>query len=165
MRPPDKSGVARAWLIEVSDEVIEAHIKEWGFTHTTLRQWYINGPYHPLWEWWVVSVISLKDVEGVPPAHKQYPEAEYEFTIWSLDGVPNIDTCDRGDLENRGFKSYLHPADVTFHFHKVTDEQAKQICDGAVDLIVRGQSCDSDYRQFWLNALARTVEHFVLKLH
>lgn len=165
MREPDKSGVAKAWLINPNVKSINAHIKKFGYPPTGLRTWFINGPFHPFWSWWIVSVISLKDVPGVPPANKQYPEAEYEYTCYSLDGVPNIDELDKGNLKKRGFKSILQPADVQFHFHNVTDEQAIEICDAAVSHIVAGQSCDSDYRQYWKAMLARTVEHYVLGVH
>lgn len=48
MREPNLSGIAKPYLIEQSAEAIQAHIKEWGYEPTTLRQWYINGPDHPL---------------------------------------------------------------------------------------------------------------------
>lgn len=164
MREPDKSGVAQAWLIPLNQESVDAHIKEWGYPPATIRQWFVVGPYHPFWHWWMVSVIDLKDHDGMPPAHKQYPEAEYEFMIMSLNGEVNIEACDTGDFENRGFK-YLTPPDVVFHFHGVTEEQACEICDAAVSLIVKGQSCDSDFREYWKAMLARTVEHYVLGVH
>lgn len=164
MRDPDKTGVAQAWLIPISQEAIDAHIKEWGYLPASIRQWFIKGPYHPFWHWWMVSVIDLKDHEGMPPANKQYPEAEYEFIIMSLDGEVNIDACDKGKPENRGF-TYLQPPDVVFHFHGVTPEQASEICDSAVSLIVNGQSCDSDFREYWKSMLARTVEHYILGVH
>lgn len=164
MRGPDKSGVAQAWKINVTQAIIDAHVKEWGYPPTSVCQWFVNGPYHPFWHWWLVSVIDLKDHPGMPPANKQYPEAEYEFCIWSLEGEVNVDAIDAGDIENRGFK-ILQPADVTFHFHRVTREQAAEICDAAVATIVAGQSCDSDFREWWKGMLARTVEHYVLGVH
>lgn len=164
MREPDKSGVAQAWLLEETPEVQEAHIKNWGYPSTSVRHWFVQGPYHPFWHWWQVGVIDLADHPGMPPAHKQYPEAEYEFAIFSLQGEVDIDALESGDIENRGFK-VLQPADVVFHFHKVTREQAAEICDAAVTMIVKGQSCDSDFREWWKGALANTVEHYVLGVH
>ena len=165
MRDPDLKGVASAWLIKESEEAIQAHIKEWGYPPATLRNWYVNGPYHPFWSWWMVAVISLADIEGLPPANKQFPEAEYEFAIYSIKGIPDIDALDRGDVENRGFEAILSPPDVVFHFHKVTDDQAKKICDAAIKHIVAGQSCDSDYRSHWMEVMSKTVEHYVLGVH
>lgn len=165
VRDPDKTGVAKAWKIEPTDEAIRQHVESWGHAPTPVRTWYVNGPYHPLWSWWMVGVISLADVPGVPPAIKQYPEAEYEFTIYSLSGVPNIEALDRGDLANRGFDAILQPADVTFHFHGVNDRQAAEICDAAVAAICAGQSCDRDFREWWKGALTSTVTHYALGVH
>lgn len=159
MREPDLAGVARAWRISEDPRVQERHIREFGHEHTGLQTWLINGPYHPFWSWWHVGVISLRDFEGMPPAQKQYPAAEFEFAIYSLDGTPDIEAIERGDLDNRGFK-FLSPPDVVFHFDGVNDRQAVEICDAAVQLIVRGQSCDSDFRRFWDGSLRATVEHY-----
>lgn len=164
MRKPDKTGVADAWLIEMSNEAQQAHSKEWGYPHTGIKHWFIRGPYHPFWHWWMISVIDLRDHPNTPPANKQYPEAEYEFSIYSLKDEVNIEAADKGDLANRGY-TLLSPPDVIFQFHGVTDKQASDICDLAVDLIVRGQSCDSDFRQQWKSMLANTVTHYTLGIH
>jgi hypothetical protein len=171
VRPPDLSGPARAWLIDDSKSR-EAHVREWGYEAGSLVTWIVNGPYHPLWSWWHVGVIHLRDIPGAPPANKQYPEAEYEFAIYSLDPsgkdgrpkAPDIDLIEAGETK-RGFPGFLSPPDVQFHFHRVTDEQAIKICNRAVEHIVGGRSCDSDYREWWKAALAGTVEHFVLGVH
>lgn len=163
-RDPDLQGVARAWRINITDAARAAHEKEWGNEETGIAVWMVNGPYHPFWSWWYVGVISLKDLPGVPPAHKQYPEAEYEYSVYSCEGEPDIAAMESGDLENRGF-GFLQPADVIFHFHGVTDDQAEKIAEAAVAAIVGGQSCDSDFREWWKSALATTVEHYVLGTH
>jgi hypothetical protein len=129
--------------------------------------WLVNGPYHPLWSWWYVSCISLRDVPGVPPANKRYPEAEYELIVFSLNPdpkpprpkVPDLDALAAGDA-TRGLPGFLHPPDVVFQFHGVSEQQAEQILELAVDRIVAGQSCDSDFRSWWTAALESTVEHY-----
>lgn len=157
-------GIARAWHIRETDEARAAHVEKFGYPDTGLDSWIVNGPYHPFWSWWYIGLISLADVPGVPPANKQYPEAEYELVFWSLEGEPNVDAIERGDLENRGF-GFLHPADVTFHFDGVTDKQAVAICRASVQKIVNGQSCDSDFRGWWMESLADTVQHYKQGLH
>jgi hypothetical protein len=170
LRKPDRSGIARAWKIEQSPELRATHEREFGFPDAGLSTWIVNGPYHPLWSWWHVGVIHLRDMPSAPPAQKQYPEAEYEFAIYSLNpdgrngGTPDIDKLEAGDAEG-GMPGFLSPPDVQFHFHGVTDEQAAKICDLAVEQIVAGRSCDSDFRGHWKSMLARTVEHYVLGVH
>jgi hypothetical protein len=130
----------------------------------------VHGPYHPLWSWWQVSVITLEDVPGFPPANKQYPEAQWEFSVTSLNAGPgcdrktvDIDAIERGD--RKATPGFLTPQDVVVQFHAVTRDQAAQVCEHAVDAIVAGQSCDSDHRQWWQGAVTKTVEHYVLGVH
>lgn len=160
VREPNLHGIADAWRIELTQEAVDNHIKEFGYVHTSLRQWIVRGPYHPMWNWWYIGLVSLKDFPGVPPANKLYSKAEYEYCCYSLQGVPNIEAIDKGDTDNRGFETFLTPPDVQFHFDGVTDEQAIEICDAAIHAIVSGQSCDSDFRGWWEGMLANTVQHY-----
>jgi hypothetical protein len=165
MREPDKVGAARAWKLDgaalkAATDGVEADVVTW----------IVNGPYHPVWAWWQVGVITLDDVPGFPPANKQYPEAEWEFSITSLQAGPgcdrktvDIDALERGDLD--AVPGFLTPQDAVVHFHAVTREQAATICELAVNAIVAGHSCDSDFRFWWKNAITKTVEHYVLGVH
>ena len=166
MRPPDLSGVARAWRIKTEAQE-KARFKRGGIGYPSGQigsVWIVNGPYHPFWSWWQVGVITLGDIPGAPPSNKMYPEAEYEFSIYSLNAGPQCDreTLDIDDIEKakkRAFPGFLSPPDVQFHFHGVTDEQAAKLPDIAAETIVGGVSCDSDFRQWWLDSLAATVQH------
>lgn len=173
MRDPDKSGIARAWKIEQTPALIASHTASFGHPPAGIGpSWIVHGPYHPFWSWWQIACISLADIEGLPPAHKQYPEAEYEIMCLSLNPKPeagrsyppDIALLEAGDAEH-GMPGYLTPADWIVHFHGVTDGQAEQILEAAIDHIVAGQSCDSDFREHWKLAITKTVEHFVLGVH
>lgn len=165
---PDKAGFARAWDM-MTPESIKAGREEWGHDQAGIASWMIQGPYHPFWSWWLVGVVHLRDIPGTPAAKRHYPEAEYEFTIWSIKSppsgeiTPDIEKLRAGDLTARD--TILHPCDVVFQFHGVTDEQAAEICEVAVNAIVAGQSCDSDFREWWKTSLAATVQHYVLGVH
>ena len=165
MREPDLKGVARAWHIRETPEMHAAHKKSFGYEDSGVDNWVINGPYHPWWSWWYVAVISLRQVEGAPPANKHYPEAEYEFIIISLQKPTDIEMLEAGKIEEMGGLGFLTPADVVFQFHGLTDEQAKTLCESAVRAIVAGQSCDQDYRSWWETMLARTVDHLKQGIH
>lgn len=173
MREPDKTGIARAWKIEQTPELIAAHIESWGSPPAGVGpSWIVNGPYHPFWAWWHVACISLADIEGIPPAHRQYPEAEFEIMCLSLNPDPKGEGCyppdiaalEAGDTKH-GLPGYLTPPDWIVHFHGVTADQAAAICELAVDHIVAGQSCDSDFREHWKLAITKTVEHYLLGVH
>ncbi len=165
MRDPDLSGVARAWKIDPT-EIIKDREDDPG-----LVTWLINGPYHPFWSWWMLAVVHLRDIPGILPPEKSYPEAEYELMILSLDPgtanirkQPDIDLIEAGNLDE-GMPGFLTPPDVVFQFHKVTEEQAIKIAEYAVQAIVNGRSCDSDFREWWKVSLSKTVEHIVLGVH
>lgn len=111
---------------------------------------------HAFWSWWTVTLVHLREVPGVPPPHLKYPEAEYEFTIFSI----NPEACPEPDPDAVGHP-ILTPPDVVEQFHGVSDEDAERICLGAVQAIVNGHiSPDQDYRGVWKMLMAGTVEHF-----
>jgi hypothetical protein len=160
MRDPDFSGAARAWRIADTAKSEPAH-------EASIAAWLVNGPFHPLWSWWMVAVISLRDIPGVPPAHRQYPEAEYEFLVMSIDpdvGVPDLEAIERGDdwavVKDGERHKFLSPADAVVHFHGVDDVGALAVGEECISAIVRGAaSPDSDWRSWWQAAIPSTVEH------
>lgn len=149
MREPDLKGHGTAaWRVDISKPADPAQT-------ATLASWLVTGPFHPLWNYWSISVIHLRDIPGVKPANKQYPEAEYEFMIVSL----NPDRAPHPDRPNETFH-HLTPIDVAEHFHGLTDDQAKELCELAVRSIVGGlASPDQDWRAWWKKCIKNTVEH------
>ena len=153
-RVPDFQGVGRAWEMKVGKQARPDQ-------EATLIGYIINGPWHLLWSWWMVAVIHLREIPGVKPPNKRYPGAEYEFMIISIDPdvPPNPDKTFPQDVK------YLTPIDVVYQFDGVTDEQAKEICTTAVKVIIKGMSPDQDYRSWWENSIAKTVEHYKAGVH
>jgi hypothetical protein len=154
-RDPDHAGVGRAWVMEMGPE----HRRD---QDASIIGYVLNGPWHPLWSWWMVSVVHLRDLPGMTPAKKHYPEAEYEFLIVSIDPQTRPDP-DRPFPQN---VKYLTPVDVCEQFHGVTDDQAAEICTAAIRAITRGSaSPNQDYRSWWKDAIAKTVEHYKAGVH
>jgi hypothetical protein len=157
MRPADaRVPAGRGWKVPIPADGEPA----WA---ATLNAWIVNVPgAHPFWSWWQVSVVHLRDLHGVPPAHRRYPEAEYEFMIVAFDPDTPPDPDDRG---GDGAK-FLTPIDVVEQFHGIADAQAAQLCDGAVAAILRGRaSPDQDYRSWWHACIRSSVEHAALGGH
>lgn len=151
MRAPDVTGpFGRAWVVK-KPIVKPDH-------NASLSEWLINVPgAHPFWEYWYIALIHLRDIPGVPPAHKKYPEAEFEFIIAAIS--PEVRPAPDPD-EARGFP-LMTPTDVAEQFHGITDHDAVRVCEAAVQAIVNGRiSPDQDFRSMWHQLLARTVEHF-----
>lgn len=159
MRAPDQAGIARAWRVKHPDPPVEpAH-------QAGVATWLVNGPYHPLWSWWMLSIVSLRDIPGVPPATKHYPEAQYEFLIISIDpnvGVPDLEAIESGDdwaVEKDGQRKFLSPVDVVVQFDGVDDAGALRVGETAIRAIVAGHSTDSAFRSWWERAIRATVDH------
>lgn len=168
MRDPDYVGLARVWKIEKSEILEQGHLEKFGYPSTQVGATYlVNGPYHPVWSWWYIATVSLKDIPGVPVATKRYPEAEYEIMCLSLNPTPelgrsyppDVDKIEAGDVEG-GLPGYLVPPDFVVQWHGTTEEQAAEVTDLVALHISRGHSCDSDYRRYWEGVIVKTVEHF-----
>lgn len=118
--------------------------------------WLFHCPgVHAVWSYWMAQLIHLRPIEGVKPADKRYPEAEYELLVLALhpDSKPDPDDA-------RTF-AWLTPPDSCVQFHGVTDDVAVEI----VGLMARGVSdgflCpDSDFARHWESTLRSTLEHY-----
>ena len=148
MREPDYSREnRRAWKSQAE------HTKKEHQGH--LATFLVNSPIaHPIWSYWMVALVHLRDIPGVPPARKHYPDAEFEFAIASIDPDHGIPDPDKGPWP------LLEPLDCVVQLHGVTDEQAAELCEKAVQLMVhQGISPDSDNRGWWKIAIWNAVEH------
>jgi hypothetical protein len=151
MREPDVTGPAgKAWIMTAaaSQPDHQAHLESW------LLQ--VPGA-HPLWQHWVMALVHLRDVPGVKPAHRQYPEAEHELLILSLDpGHPANPDLAAGERLH-----FLTPPDLVHQFHGLTDDRARQLGTMAVRAICNGHlSPDQDFRSVWRTVIDATVAHY-----
>lgn len=118
---------------------------------------------HPWWQWWVVGVVHLRDVEGVAEAKRAYSAAEYEFTILTVD--PEESAAPDPDMVNEGY-SFLYPADVAEQFDGVSDSDAARIAYLGIQEIVSGRiSPDEGFQPAWKKMLDETVKSFHAGLH
>lgn len=157
MRDPDFTGAAaRAWRIKKPD----AGPLAW---QASIVMHLINAPgIHAFWSWWSIGVVHLRDIPGVEPAFKQYPTAEYELLVMSLNpehGAPDPDNPEGG-------YSFLDPPDVVLQFHGINDGDAERICELAVQAVCDGiLSPDQDGRAAWERMIPATVDHFARGMH
>lgn len=168
MRAPDlERGPVKAWKVRMPavEDLPRPDMQG------TIRCWLVTGPFHPFWSWWMVCVIHLRPIEGVPDSTKHYSEAEYEFQIVSINpdqGAPDVDAVEAGGFWGKDATKalFLTPADACIQFHGVNDLQAANICDDAVGAIIKGAiSPDSDFRRAWAEVIPTTVAHYAAGLH
>jgi hypothetical protein len=158
MRDPDVKGpFGRAWVLNTKTEVPEHQ--------ACLGSWLVRVPgAHPFWEHWLVSIIHLRDIPGVRPAHKRYPEAEFEFGIYSI----NPERCPEPDPDQAVTPGYplLEPPDVIEQFHGISDRDAFRVAEAGISAILNGRiSPDQDFRAMWKRLIMGTVDHFIAGAH
>jgi hypothetical protein len=163
LRAPDVEGpMSRAWRIDLT-----AHRKTKP-GNATVENWLINGPFHPLWNWWVLYCVHLRAEPGLPEPTLHKPDSSHEFCMWSWNpehGEPNLAEVEAGELlgdrKNLPNKSpFLSPPDFVVQVQGLTDEQAAHICEMVVTIITRGRaSPDSDWRRWWETSIENAARH------
>lgn len=71
----------------------------------------------------ILSMISLKDCPGLPPAHRRYAAAEFELIVVALNPEGNPDVKDPGSWW------HMAPLNVEHQFHGVDRAQAARMAD------------------------------------
>lgn len=113
--------------------------------HSTLKQWAVFCPKaHPFWSWFVVSVVHLRPVPGLP-----YPKLFDARSQWEIGVLAcNLKTEREFDMLRPETWKVMLPPNSMMQFHgPLGDEDAMAVVDGLVEAFVRGQvSPDSDAR-------------------
>jgi hypothetical protein len=143
-RAPDLTGPAgEAWDLPLRGNMVSS--------------WLVHCPSaHPLWKWWTVCVVDLRNPRTGWGSRKAYPGAEFEFVIAAVDpyACPEPDPA----LWGEGYTE-LVPADVVKQFHGVTDEQARHLTATAVQAILAELlSPDEDQRKRWVTSIETMVK-------
>lgn len=131
----------------------------------TVAAWIVTVPgSHPLWPTYQFGMVHLRDLPGVRPANKAYPEAEYEFLIAALDprGTPGhpLSPADRESWV------VLTPVNITVQFDTGgPDEVTGSICEDAVRHVLEmGAPIEPDdnagVRPYWKLLIRNTADHY-----
>ncbi len=158
MRTPDFEGNGgKAWRVTK----VVGGPPDW---NAFLGAYLVHAPRaHPVIKYYTVHLIHLRDIPGVKPAMKNYPEAEHEFMIFGLD--PERPVPDPDDWISSP-TPLLRSPEVLEQFHGLSDAQAGRVLVEAIQAIVEGRlSPDSDFRRAWMVAIAGTVAHLREGLH
>lgn len=118
--------------------------------------WLVHAPHaHAFWSYYAMSVVHLRPIPGVKPAHRVHDDVTHELLVLALDpGYAPPDPMDWRDMH------YLTPADVVEQFQVPDDTAATRLLEAAVRTCCRGVvSPDQDYRSWWRGAIAKTAAH------
>lgn len=134
--------VARVWKMELSRDSKES-------APAQVAMALVHAPgSHPIWPWKLISIVTLAELEGVPPPWRSFEGAEYELQVVSLDpGEP------LGNLDGSGAWRPLQPVDV---IHQVggIGASAQYFFDEVLARVADGRLVpDSDYRRYWAQSL------------
>lgn len=133
----------------------------------TLAYWIIRAPQsHPLWWWYSMTIIHLRPIAGVKPAHIEIPGATHELALIALNPeqpVPNLEEMEAGNFSSL---KHLSPPNLIQQFQVPNDAYAWYLGETAVKAIVDGIiSPDTDFRSQWEQAIPETAKHLREGVH
>lgn len=149
IEPIAEGNSGKAWEIDAKPKKRDQN--------ATIKAWLLNLPgSHPLWSNYEVGVISLRDIPGVPPANKKYPEAEYELIMIALNPDYQPSPTDIESLVP------LRPENYVSQFHGLTEDEAAKVGLWMVLDLVKGQliaepSGVIGARELWANRLNKAI--------
>ena len=124
-----------------------------GATRATLSQYLVHCPHlHAFWSYWWISLIHLRDMEGVGPAVRDFENAEHEISVYAQDPQlePDPDVMDTA--------RFLLPVDVNEQIQGLSDGEAVDVLKMLVERVIEGRLApDSDFRRLWRPAIEDAV--------
>lgn len=138
--PDLRGGAGRAWRVQPKAET-PAHV-------ANLAHWVVFAPsYHMIFRWYAISVIHLRDIEGVPPAVKHHADVTHEVVVAVLAEDPDWTDSIKTPMAT--------PVNVSQQFVAENDADAVSTVGLLVRAVVDGcLSPDSDYRKLWTKMLS-----------
>lgn len=127
-----------------------------------LDSWIINADcWHPLWSQYLLSLVTLADVEGAPPANKRHPDVTHELTVLVLDPEHGPYTAAAWGPDSLRF---LTPVNIAEQF-TATDDQARRVTQLCVRAVIDGRltpetgDAPDHIRAWWHARITQSLEH------
>jgi hypothetical protein len=131
---------------------------------TTLDAWIITAPvWHPFWSQYMLAIITLADVPGMPPADKERPDVTHQLLVMTLD--PTDGPYDAATVGGADTLHFLMPGNVGEQFTADSDDQARQLAAlcvrGVVDGLLPPETADAPdtIRALWRSSIHQTLAH------
>jgi hypothetical protein len=132
----------------------------------TVCAWVVSAPWaHPVWSQYVISVVHLRDVDGVGAASITRPGSTHELLVVALNPQYPITTArDFVALAERGTSPLLTPPNVVHQFRCDDDEDAVEVCWLAVTAVLNARLTPEPEgivgaREEWVAGIAMTLDH------
>lgn len=128
----------------------------------TLDAWIITAPvWHPLWSQYLLSLVTLADVPGMPSAEKESPDVTHQVIVMTLN--PEHGPYDARHLVGDDLR-FLTPGNIGQQF-TATEDQARRLAALCVRAVVDGvlipETADAPdrIRSAWRRSIAQTLDH------
>ena len=98
-----------------------------------IAMWFLHLPEaHPAWQHYMLTLIHLRDLPGMPPATKEREDDTHEIVPMPLDSgnEPHVE-----DLDSM---RALTPPNIAVQFRSGSDEEAMEVAEMVVWRLVRG---------------------------
>ncbi|MFF8034895.1 hypothetical protein [Streptomyces sp. NPDC016626] len=98
--------------------------------------WIITAPHaHPLWSQYMLAVVSLAGIPGLPDPVRHYPDATHELHVVALN--PDHGPYDAARIGPPGTIHFLTPVNVAEQV-TTTDDQARALAARCAQAVVDG---------------------------
>ncbi|MGW3410283.1 hypothetical protein [Streptomyces sp. NPDC000888] len=132
----------------------------------TLDHWILTAPdWHPIWDQYVLGLISLADLPDTPPPFKQRPGVTHELVVFALN--PEHGPHEAATFNSRRLaEAVLTPVNVVEQF-TCTDDQARhltRLCATAcVNGVLTPETGDAPdrIRAAWRHSIHQTLNHLL----
>jgi hypothetical protein len=127
-----------------------------------LDAWIITAAcWHPAWSQYLLCLISLADLDDVPPVTKSTPDVTHELLVVALN--PDHGPYDASTVRPDGLH-HLTPVNIASQF-TATDDQARRIAHLCARAVVDGRltpetgDAPTLIRSWWHVRITQTLEH------
>jgi hypothetical protein len=127
-----------------------------------LDAWIITADcWHPTWSQYLLAVVTLADIDGIPPANKRGTDVTHELLVIVLN--PEHGPYDAATATTKTLQ-HLTPVNIAEQF-TTTDDQARtltELCARAcVDGVLTPENGDAPdrIRAYWRSTIRQTLDH------
>ena len=125
----------------------------------TLGMWFLSCPgQSPAWDKYLLSIIHLRPIDGVPDADISVPNATHEVLLIALNPDRNPTALDMSSWQ------HLTPANLVEQIELPNDEDAKDLLKKCATAVVNGMLWAepplSGQKEPWRTVLIKTAAHY-----
>jgi len=150
-RDPDRRGGAGVmWRIDLANRMPGGQQSILGYSVLS-----VPGA-HPMWHAYYAQIHHLRPMPDGPPAHLNFPGAEYEIYVFAMNPDSTVDLRDAQSLG----KALLHPPNLARQFGGVSEEDAVRLFDLLMRAYVDGFTTpDTDFSRRTAVMIESTLDH------